>query len=156
MNVGVSSEKENVKESQSQSRSVTPPLDIPIGCRVGGVTEITILPFFRKLEFFRVLHTKSHIPASNIPTRIEIPMGKLKYSMANEPKPQLKRGRPIDSKDTIPRKRKNVKFNAPEEHTNVKGLNDEIITPTEASIEQLSHEIVPVHNNEEISINFIH
>ena len=37
----------------------------------------------------------------------------------------------------------------------MKGLNDELITPAEASIEQLSHEIVPVHNNEEISINYI-
>ena len=100
--------------------------------------------------------TKSHILAANIPTRIEIPMGKLKYSVANEPKPQLKRERPIDSKDTIPRKMKNVKFNAPEEHTSVKLLNDEIITPAEAPIEQLSHEIVSVHNNEEISINYIH
>ena len=105
--------------------------------------------------------TKSHKLAANIPSQIEIPMGKLKYSVANEPKPQLKCGRPIGSKDTIPRKRKNVKFNAleeyaPEEHTNVKGLNDELIIPAEASIEQLSHEIVPVHNNEEIYINYIH
>ena len=38
MNAGVSSEKEKVKESQSQSRRVTPSLDIHIGCRVGGVT----------------------------------------------------------------------------------------------------------------------
>ena len=37
----------------------------------------------------------------------------------------------------------------------MKGLNDELITPTKASIEQLSHEIVPIHNNEEISINYI-
>ena len=29
----------------------------------------------------------------------------------------------------------------------MKGLNDELITPAEASIEQLSHEIVSVHNN---------
>ena len=36
MNAGVSSEKEKVKESQS--RSVTPPLDTHFGCRVGGVT----------------------------------------------------------------------------------------------------------------------
>ena len=36
MNAGVSSEKEKVKESQS--RNVTPPLDIHFGCRVGGVT----------------------------------------------------------------------------------------------------------------------
>ena len=38
----------------------------------------------------------------------------------------------------------------------MKGLNDELIIPIEASIEQLSHEIVSVHNNEEISINYIH
>ena len=38
----------------------------------------------------------------------------------------------------------------------MKGLNEKIITPTNASIEQLSHEIVLVHNNEEISINYIH
>ena len=84
--------------------------------------------------------TKSHTPTVNIPARIEIPMGKSKYSVTNEPKPQLKRGRPIGSKDTIPRKRKRVKFKAREEHaleeqTNVKGLNDELITPAEASIE---------------------
>ena len=38
MNAGVSSEKEKVKESQSQSRSVTPSLDTHFKCRVGGVT----------------------------------------------------------------------------------------------------------------------
>ena len=38
----------------------------------------------------------------------------------------------------------------------MKGLNDELITPAEASIERLSHEIVPLHNNEDISINYIH
>ena len=38
----------------------------------------------------------------------------------------------------------------------MKGLNNELITPAEASIEQLSHEIIPVHNNEKISINYIH
>ena len=105
--------------------------------------------------------TKSHIPVANIPTRIEIPMGKLKYNVANEPNPQLKSRRPIGSKYTIPRKMKSVKFNVPKEHalgehTNVKGLNNELITPAKASIEQLSHGIVPVHNNEEISINYIH
>ena len=36
MNAGVSSEKEKVQESQSQSRSVAPPLDIHFGCRVKG------------------------------------------------------------------------------------------------------------------------
>ena len=37
----------------------------------------------------------------------------------------------------------------------MKGLNDELITLAKASIEQLSHEIVSVHNNEEIYINYI-
>ena len=40
INAGVSIKKEKVKESQSQSRSVTPPLDIHFGCRVGGVTTV--------------------------------------------------------------------------------------------------------------------
>ena len=31
--------------------------------------------------------TKSHIPAANIPARIEIPIGKLKSNMTNKPKP---------------------------------------------------------------------
>ena len=35
---GVSFEKEKVKESQS--RSVTPSPDTPLGCRVGGVTHL--------------------------------------------------------------------------------------------------------------------
>ena len=35
---GVSSKKEKVKESQS--RNVTPSLDTPSGCRVGGVTTV--------------------------------------------------------------------------------------------------------------------
>ena len=36
MNAGVSFEKEKVKESQSQSRSVTPPLDTPSGAGLGA------------------------------------------------------------------------------------------------------------------------
>ena len=64
--------------------------------------------------------TKSHIPAANIPARIEIPTGKLQSSMTNEPKPRLKRGRPISSKDTIPRKRKSAISMTPEEYINVK------------------------------------
>ena len=41
MNVGASSEKEKVKESQS--RSVAPPLDIHFRCRVGGASQIWTL-----------------------------------------------------------------------------------------------------------------
>ena len=64
--------------------------------------------------------TKSHIPAANIPTRIEIPTGKLQSNMTNEPKPRLKYGRPIGSKDTIPRKRKSAISMTPEEYISIK------------------------------------
>ena len=47
--------------------------------------------------------TKSHIPAVNAPARIAVPEGQAKM---DENPPQLKRGRPIGSKDTVPRKRR--------------------------------------------------
>ncbi|KAK6146339.1 hypothetical protein DH2020_020208 [Rehmannia glutinosa] len=47
--------------------------------------------------------TKSHIPAANAPARIIVPDENKKI---NDDNPRQKRGRPIDSKDTIPRKRK--------------------------------------------------
>ena len=43
MNAGVSSEKEKVKESQSQRDT---PARHPIGCRVGGVTVCALQPHF--------------------------------------------------------------------------------------------------------------
>ena len=76
--------------------------------------------------------------------------------MKNEPKPRLKRGRPIGSKDIIPRKRKSVISMTPEEHITVKSQVDEQVAPTEAPVKELSLNDVLVHNNEEISINYIH
>ena len=78
--------------------------------------------------------TKSHIPAANIPTRIEIPTRKLQSSMTNEPKPRLKRGRPIGSKETIPRKRKSVISMTPEEHITVKHHVNEQVAFEEAPV----------------------
>ena len=46
--------------------------------------------------------TKSHIPATNAPARIDVPEGQL----ANESKISLKHGRPICSKDITPQKRR--------------------------------------------------
>ena len=46
---------------------------------------------------------KSHIPAVNAPARIAVPEGQAKM---DENPPQLKRGRSIGSKDTVPRKRR--------------------------------------------------
>ena len=63
---------------------------------------------------------KSHIPAANIQARIQIPTRKLQINMTNEPKPRLKRGRPIGSKDTIPRKRISAISMTPEENIIVK------------------------------------
>ena len=76
--------------------------------------------------------------------------------MTNEPKPKLKRGRPIGSKDTIPRKRKSAISMTLEEHITVKPQVDEQVALAEAPVKELSLNDVPVHNNEEISINYIH
>ena len=92
-------------------------------------------------------------------------MGKLKcIIMTDETKPQLKRGRPLGSKGIAPRKRRNIPIHALEEHINTKGLKeidlepqvDELITPEEILIKQLSFEFVPVHNNEKIPINYVY
>ena len=46
--------------------------------------------------------TKSHIPAANTPTRIDVPVGQL----TNESKIRLKRGRSVGLKDVTPQKRR--------------------------------------------------
>ena len=70
--------------------------------------------------------------------------------------PRLKHRRPIGTKDTIFRKRKSVISMTPEEYITVKPQVDEEVAPTEAPVKELSLNDVPVHNNEEISINYIH
>ena len=52
--------------------------------------------------------TKSHIPAENVPIRIDVPKGKSTSVIASESHARLKRGRPLGSKDKNPRK-KNTK-----------------------------------------------
>ena len=44
------------------------------------------------------------MPVVNAPTYIDVPEGQLENVVANESKTHLKRGRPINSKDLIPRK----------------------------------------------------
>ena len=100
--------------------------------------------------------TKSHVPAMNGPTHIDVPEGQLENVIENESKTRLKRGRPIGSKDLIPRKRKCTtyeKLSTPEEFTNMKGSNDETqldkqLAPEEAQIDQ-----IPVSRIEEISMS---
>ena len=56
--------------------------------------------------------TKSHIPAANVPTRVDITEGQKTF----ESKTRSKRGRPIGSKDITPQKRRtNGKQNDHEE-----------------------------------------
>ena len=50
--------------------------------------------------------TKSHIPAENVPIRIDVPKGPCTSVIANESKTHLKCGRPLGSKDQNPRNRK--------------------------------------------------
>ena len=118
--------------------------------------------------------TKSYIPAANTPTRINIPIGKTTIMTANESSmTRLKHGRPLGSKDLIPRKRKikgqqnpSLEENStPEEAT---PTNSKIITPEKESaieVTQAPEEaIVPeeIQNREdaqvlanyEISINY--
>ena len=64
--------------------------------------------------------------------------------MTNEPKPRLKRGRPIGPKDTIPRKRKSAISMTPEEHITVRPHVDEQVAPAEAPVKDLSLNDVPV------------
>ena len=90
--------------------------------------------------------TKSHVPVVNVPAHIDVPEGQLENAIANESKTCLKHGRPIGSKDLIPRKRKGTtyeKLSTLEEFTNMKGSNGEIqldkqLAPEEAQIDQIS------------------
>ena len=47
--------------------------------------------------------TKSHMPTVNTLTHIDVPGGQLKNVITSESKTCLKRGRPIGSKDPVPR-----------------------------------------------------
>ena len=91
--------------------------------------------------------TKSHIPAANVPTRVNI----TERQKAFESKTRSKRGRPIGSKDITPRKqRTNGKQNDHEES------NIENQIPEEIQNEQIAPEEVQVPENNEISISCVH
>ena len=50
------------------------------------------------------------MPVVNAPTYIDVPEGQLENVIANESKTRLKRGRPIGSKDLIPREKKRTTY----------------------------------------------
>jgi len=91
--------------------------------------------------------TKSHIPAVNVPIRIDIPKGPSTSVMASESQIRLKRGRPLGSKDKNPRKRstKSKDDTIKESHEEVQDLiNPDIL-------EEISEPETQV--NEELSIS---
>jgi len=97
--------------------------------------------------------TKSHIPAVNAPIRIEVPEGP-GNSIANGSNTRLKRGRPIGSKDKIPRKRKGatkLDDNGQVEETST--MNDKEGISNEISPEEI--QVPDNETNNEISINYI-
>ena len=110
---------------------------------------------------------KSHIPAVNAPTHIEIPIGDLGNAIASTSKPRIKRGRPIGSKDSFPRKRKSNKLLTPVEYNFDEIAPEEPITIQSAPVEPntlqglkatttrvaITDQLSPI--NEEISINYM-
>jgi hypothetical protein len=117
---------------------------------------------------------KSHIPAANTPAKIEVPVGQLINTTANESKARLKHGRPIGAKNKIPRKRKTQgnEIGAPEEawpinqatkiyssKLSVQNYPETESPEAEPLEEEFPEELPPkpeqVHENNEISINHI-
>ena len=110
---------------------------------------------------------KSHIPAVNAPSHIEIPIGDSGNAIASTSKLRLKRGRPIGSKDSFPWKRKSnklltpVEYNfdeiAPEEPITIQSAPDEPNTlqglKETATRVAITDQLSPI--NEEISINYM-
>ena len=78
---------------------------------------------------------KSHIPTVNAPTHIEIPIGDSGNAIASTSKPRLKRGRPVGSKDSFPRKRKSNKLLTPVEYNFDEITPEETITIQSAPVE---------------------
>ena len=95
--------------------------------------------------------TKSHIPAANAPIRIVVPEGQL--ITANEIKGQLKRGRPVGSKDTNPRKRKGAKDTNDQVEVNLDQENFPSKTPDESVSKE--NKVPKIDGNKEISINYV-
>ena len=100
--------------------------------------------------------TKSHVSVVNALTHIDVPEGQLENVIASESKTRLKRGGPIGSKDSVPRKKWTTykKIGTLEEFTNMKESNDETqldkqLAPEEAQIDQIL-----IFTTEEISMSY--
>lgn len=89
--------------------------------------------------------TKSHIPAANVPVRIEISKGPSTNVIASESQTHLNRGRPLGSKDKNPRKRnaKNHKDNIIKDSTDEiqNSIKPDILVEISESKTQVNEEI---------------
>ena len=79
--------------------------------------------------------TKSHIPAANVPARVDITVGQKTY----ESKTRSKRGRLIGSKDITPRKRRTNGKQNDHEESNIENqipeeIQNEQIAPKEVHV----------------------
>ncbi|XP_021820574.1 uncharacterized protein LOC110762278 [Prunus avium] len=105
---------------------------------------------------------KSHIPAANAPARIDVHNGQSNVPANDSSVARLKRGRPVGSKDSVPRKRKLIaKMNANE--INGEPIIHDSNSPQEGRVlpekenvpdETRAPEVVAVPENQEISINY--
>ena len=66
--------------------------------------------------------TKWHIPAVNVPIRIDVPKGPSTSFVASESQIRVKRGRPLGSKDKNPRKRSTKNDTTKESHEEIQDL----------------------------------
>ncbi|KAM1400641.1 hypothetical protein ACFX2F_027896 [Malus domestica] len=105
--------------------------------------------------------TKSHIPAANAPTIIDVPVGQNKVVGNDSSGARLKRGRPSGLKDSAYRKRKiraqlNPNEIIQEERMNDKSTIHDSGLPRKENVLDETHvlEETSVHESKEISINY--
>ncbi|KAM2891650.1 hypothetical protein COP2_009915 [Malus domestica] len=105
--------------------------------------------------------TKLHIPAANAPARIDVPVRQNKVAVNDSSGARLKRGKPLGSKDSTPRKRKTRAQLNPNETIQDEGMNDKSTIhdsrlPEEENVLDDTHvpEETVVHESKEISINY--
>ena len=96
--------------------------------------------------------TKSHVPATNTPARIDVPKGQLE----NESQKHLKRGRPFSSKDTTHQKRRTQRHNANIEHNAYAKAYVEQGNPEKVHNNEVALEEAQVPKNSEILISYVH
>ncbi|BBG98890.1 Disease resistance protein CC-NBS-LRR class family [Prunus dulcis] len=106
--------------------------------------------------------TKSHIPAANAPARIDVHDGQSNVPANGSSAARLKRGRPLGSKDSVPRKRKLMDKMNPNEinreptiHNSNAPKEGQVLLDKENVIGETSApKVATVPESQEISINY--